>query len=246
MPHYRRFTDASISEKILDTIFLITIGIGYLFAMIHLVFTHQYQDKTPGLSVEDIRIAYYGAHQQTRLGAAINGSMGKFLKSDIQKNIILGWIEDGSKQDAYSASVAPIINDNCIKCHSASGIMKSVPLTRYENVVELTDTDTGISIQSLVRVSHIHLFGIAFLMFFLGRIFILCEMPLIVKRVTVAIPFITVLVDIFSWYLTKISPHFAYLVVIAGVLMGISIMAQIIVSVYQMWFYKPKTVPVEI
>lgn len=246
MPHYRRFTDASISEKILDTIFMITIGIGYLFAMIHLVFTHQYQDKAPGLSVEDIRIAYYGAHQQTRLGAAINGSMGNFLKSDIQKNMILEWIENGSKQDIYSISVAPIINENCTRCHSATGMMKSIPLTSYENAVELTGTDAGMSIQSLVRVSHIHLFGIAFLMFFLGRIFILCEMPVTIKRVTVAIPFITVLVDILSWYLTKISPQFAYLVVIAGVLMGISIMAQIIVSLYQMWFYKPKTVPVEI
>lgn len=245
MPHYRRFADASISEKILDTMFLITIGIGYLFAMTHVVFTHQHHDKKPGLSVEDIRIAYYGTHQQTRLGAAINGPMTKFLENDNEKRIILDWIESGAKEESYSTLTAPIINNNCINCHSENGIMNSIPLTSYQNVVELTETDTGASIKSLVRISHIHLFGIAFLMFFVGRIFILCEMPVIIKRVTVAIPFVTVLVDIFSWYLTKVSPNFAYLVVMAGVLMGVSIMAQIIVSLYQMWFYKPKSVPVE-
>ena len=225
--------------------FLLTIGLGYIFAMIHLVFTHQYHDNKPGLSVDDIRIAYYGTHQQTRLGAAISGPMRGFLKSDLQKNIILEWIERGSKQNTFEKSVAPIINENCIKCHGPGGMMKSLPLTSYENVVKLTDTDTGMSIQSLVRVSHIHLFGIAFLMFFLGRVFILCEMPVIVKRITVAIPFITVLVDILSWYLTKLLPNFAYLVVLAGALMGISIMTQVFVSLYQMWFYKPKSVPVE-
>jgi len=225
--------------------FLITIGLGYLFAMAHLIFTHQYHDKKPGLSVDDIRIAYYGTHQQTRLGAAVSGPMSGFLNNDQQRNTILEWIDKGSKRDVFEKSVAPIINEICIKCHSESGMMRSVPLTSYENVVKLTDTDTGMSIQSLVRVSHIHLFGIAFLMFFLGRVFILCEMPILVKRITVAIPFITVLVDIFSWYLTKISPNFAYLVVIAGALMGISIMAQVFISLYQMWFYKPKSVPVE-
>jgi len=234
-----------LSEKILDTMFLITIGIGYIFAMIHIVFTHQHHDRIPGLSVADIRIAYYGTHQQTRLGAAINGPMAGFLKNDDQRRIILDWIEGGTEEETYSTRVASIINNNCIKCHSISGIMSSIPLTSYQNLLELTETDAGASIKSLVRVSHIHLFGIAFLMFFIGRIFIRCEMPLIVKRVTVAIPFIAVLVDILSWFLTKISPNFAYLVVIAGILMGVSIMAQIFVSLYQMWFYKPKSVSVE-
>jgi len=225
--------------------FLITIGVGYIFAMVNLVFTHQFDDKKPGLSVEDIRIAYYGTHQETRLGAAINGPMANMLKSDAQKITITDWINKGAKQDGFDKSVAPILNENCIKCHSANGFMKSVPLTSYEDVVKLTETDTGASIQSLVRISHIHLFGIAFIMFLLGRIFILCEMPVLVKRITVAIPFITVLADILSWYLTKIIPNFAYLVVIAGALMGISIMAQVIISLYQMWFYKPKSVPLE-
>jgi len=119
------------------------------------------------------------------------------------------------------------------------------PLDSYENVIKLTQMDTGASIQSLARVSHIHLFGIAFILFLVGRIFILCEIPPIWKRITVAVPFLAMLLDILSWYATKIMPGFAWVVVISGALMGVSFMLQIVVSVYQMWFYKPKSIPVE-
>lgn len=81
MPHYRRFADASVSEKILDTMFLATIGLGYLFALAHTYFSHEGRDGQPGLSVEDVKIAYYGEHQQTRLGAALNGSMAGNLET---------------------------------------------------------------------------------------------------------------------------------------------------------------------
>ena len=245
MPHYRRFSEASVSEKILDTMFLITIGLGYLFALAHTFFSHAGRDGQPGMSVEDVKIAYYGEHQQTRLGAALNGSMADNLEGPEQKQIIVDWIEGDGDEMTFNNKVAPILESNCIGCHSVESGMGLVPLTTYSEVKELTRTDTGASIQSLVRVSHIHLFGIAFILFFVGRIFILCEMPVLLKRITVAIPFIAILLDILSWYATKAIPGFAYVVVMAGGLMGISLSIQILVSLYQMWFYKPRSVPIE-
>jgi hypothetical protein len=245
MPHYRRFSDASVSEKILDSMFLLTIGLGYLFALAHTYFSHEGRDGKPGLSVQDVKIAYYGEHQQTRLGAALNGSMSGNLEYPEQKTIIFNWIENGSDEATFNEKIAPILNENCIMCHSAESDMGLPPLTSYSEVIKLTASDHGASIQSLVRVSHIHLFGIAFILFFVGRIFILCEMPVLIKRITVAIPFIAILLDILSWFATKTFPGFAYVVVTAGGLMGVSLSIQILVSLYQMWFYKPKSIPVE-
>ncbi len=245
MPAYRRFQDCSVSEKLLDSIFLITIGLGYLFALAHTYFSHEGRDGEPGLSVKDVQIAYYGEHQQTRLGAALNGSMGGNLEFPEQKEIIFKWIENGSDVDEFNTNVAPILNENCIGCHSEESGMNLPPLTNYEETIKLTQSDTGASVQSLVRVSHIHLFGIAFILFFVGRIFILCEMQPIIKRVMVLVPFVAILLDILSWYATKVIPGFSYAVVIAGGLMGLSLGGQILVSLYQMWFYKPKTEPVE-
>jgi len=245
MPKYRRFSDASVSERILDSVFLVTIGIGYIFALLNLYYTHEGRDGKPGLSVEDVKIAYYGSHNQTRLGAAINGPMESNLPNPAAKTAILNWIERGTKKEEFQANVKPILDNNCIMCHSAESGMSIPHLTSYDEVVKLTETDTGATIPALVRVSHIHLFGIAFILFFVGRIFILCEMPVWLKRITVGIPFLFLLGDILSWYLSRIIPGFAYAVIAAGALMGISFGTQILVSLYQMWFYRPRAVPIE-
>ncbi len=64
---FNRFSDISTSEKILNTVFLLTIGLGYLMALINMYYTHQGRDGKPGLSIEDIVIMYHGSDSQTRL-----------------------------------------------------------------------------------------------------------------------------------------------------------------------------------
>ncbi|MDX8405230.1 MAG: hypothetical protein R8K50_03675 [Mariprofundus sp.] len=245
MAHYKRFADASVSEKILDSMFLVTIGCAYLFALLNLYYTHQGRDGEPGLSVKDVQYAYYGSHNQTRLGAAINGPMESNLPNMAAKQTILDWINNGAEEAEFHEKVEPIMQENCIMCHSAESGMSIPHFTSYANVVKLTEMDTGATIPALVRVSHIHLFGIAFILFFVGRIFILCEMPVSLKRITVAIPFVFLLVDILSWYITKIMPSFAYVVIANGALMGIAFGGQLLTSLYQMWLYKPKVNPLE-
>jgi len=241
MLHFRRFSDASISEKLLDTMFLITIGIGYLFAMLNLYYTHQGRDGEPGLSVKDVTLAYYGSHNQTRLGAAINGPMEPNLPNAAAKTTILDWIQHGATKEEFEAKVKPIMQNNCVMCHSAASGMSIPHFDSYEHVLELTATDTGATIPALVRVSHIHLFGIAFILFLIGRIFLLCELPVLFKRVVVAAPFAFLILDISSWYITKVIPEFAYVVVAAGAFVGITFGLQLLISIYQMWLYKPNS-----
>ena len=96
----------------------------------------------------------------------------------------------------------------------------------------------GATVPALVRVSHIHVFGIAFILFFIGKIFLLCDINVYVKRIAVVIPFFAMLMDVLSWFITKVIPEFSYVVVASGALMGLSMWLQILLSVYQMWFYK--------
>jgi len=242
MFHFRRFSDASTSEKILDTKFLITIGVGYLFALLNLYYTHEGRDGKPGLSVKDVTLAYYGSHNQTRLGAAINGPMAPNLPNVGAKTIILDWIQHGATEKEFDAKINPILQNNCVMCHSVESGISGIPhFDSYQHVLELTATDTGATIPALVRVSHIHLFGIAFILFLIGRIFILCELPVMFKRIIVAAPFIFLLLDISSWFITKVIPDFAYVVIGAGAVVGITFGMQLVISIYQMWLYKRKT-----
>lgn len=236
MQSCQRFSDISVSERILNSLFLLSIAIGYLFSVGQIYFTHQGRDGQPGLSITDIVIAYHGSPDQTRLAAAINGPMAGNLKSPADKEIILDWIDSGAHREIYENQVAPILERDCQICHSPAGGMNVPPLTSYELVSKLTETDRGASIPSLVRVSHIHLFGIAFILFFVGRLFLLCEMPVWLKRLTIGIPFLSMLTDIFAWYLTRETPGFAYLLVFSGAMMGLSLNFQIWFSLLQMWF----------
>ncbi len=243
MAMYKRFSDLSTSEKLLDSMFLITIGIGYLFALLNMYYTHQGRDGEPGLSATDVMYAYYGSHNQTRLGAAINGPMESNLPNPAAKQDILDWISHGAKEAEFDEKVNPILQNNCVMCHSADSGLPIPHFDSYSNVVKLTKMDTGATIPALVRVSHIHLFGIAFILFFVGRIFLLSEIPPWLKRTVVTIPFLFLIMDIASWYITKIIPGFAYVVIANGALMGVAFGGQLLTCLYQMWFYKTKALP---
>ncbi len=234
--HYSRFSDISTSEKILNTVFLLTIGLGYLMALVNMYYTHQGRDGKPGLTIEDIVIQYHGSKEQTRLGTAISGIMEPNLKYKSDKEIILKWINEGADEQGYDQTVAPILNRDCIICHTPA-INPSLPdLTNFKGVAEVAHSG-GAPVSSLVKVSHIHLFGIAFILYFIGRIFLLCEMNVYVKRIAVIIPFVAMLLDVVSWFLTKTNAGFAYVVVLSGALMGLSMSMQILMSLYQMWFW---------
>ncbi len=45
-------------------------------------------------------------------------------------------------------------------------------LDSYENVMKMVQIDTGQDVYTMVRVSHIHLFGITFIFFIMGSIFL--------------------------------------------------------------------------
>lgn len=235
--NFIRFKDISISERILNTVFLLTIGLGYLAALANMYYTHQGLDGKAGLSVEDVVISYYGSTNQTRLGTAVKGIMASNLKIKSDQDVILRWIHSGAPESGYNETIAPILNRDCIMCHTPA-INPSLPnLTTYEGVSEVARPG-GATIPTLIRISHIHLFGIAFILFFIGKIFLLCDLNVYVKRVAMVVPFAAMLLDVFSWFITKTIPEFAYVVIFSGALMGISMGMQILLSIYQMWIPK--------
>ena len=109
-PEYcRRFQDISVSKRILNTVFLLTIGLGYLVAHANLYCTHQGFDGKNGVSIADVAISYHGSTHQTRLGTAIKGIMEPNLKYKNDKGVILKWIQQGADEPGYNEKIAPIL-----------------------------------------------------------------------------------------------------------------------------------------
>jgi hypothetical protein len=236
---YRRFSDCSVSEKLLYTCFIGLLSVGYVFAMLMIFITVAPVDGEPGLSATDIGIKYHGDRSGTRLEQALTGSM-KQNRTAAEFETILSWIRDGGSEARYAAEIRPIFAERCVQCHNPDSGMNIPDLTGYESVMSFVRLDTGESVSTLVRVSHIHLFGLGLVFYLLGRIFILTEIPVWLKRVVVVVPFAAIAVDIGSWWFTKFAHVFAYTVLISGALMGLSFAFQALYSLYQMWFFKPR------
>lgn len=234
---YPLFYQLPPSLKILYTMVLLILGIGYLFSMIQVYEVHAGRDGSPSLSVEDIKIAYSGNPHSSRIEAALQGPMSS-MASAADKAKIIAWARKGSDPSAYETTIRPILSTQCYGCHDGSN--PNLPnLTGYDNVQKVSVIDTGVSTVSLVRVSHIHLFGLCFIFFILGIIFTHSYVKRhVLKCVVIAAPFVAIIMDIASWWLTKVSTPFAYMVMFGGALMALSFAYQWTVSMYQLWFFR--------
>jgi hypothetical protein len=222
--------------KVLFTGYLTTVAIGYLFALIQILFTHGMADGKFGLSLDDIVYSYYGNRSGTVLEKKLNGSM-KDKATEKERFAIMQWVRDGAdEQDYTNQKIERIIEKKCELCHNegASGIPD---FSEFKNVKELTKEDEGATFSSLTRVSHIHLFGISFIFMFVGIIFSFSTTASSkYKSIAIGMPYLFLIVDILSWWLTKLSPMFASLVMVAGAGMGASFAFMWIVSLKEMWF----------
>ncbi len=220
--------------------FLLLLSTGYLFAMVLLYTTVSPLDGRPGLSPEDIKIKYFGSRTGTRLENALNGVMKNYHSKE-EHDVLIAWIHGGAGKKQFEAKVLPIIKNTCMKCHVKGSEGPAPDIADFDKITPYVQMDTGDSVVTLVRVSHIHLFGLGLIFFLIGRIFLLAEIPVWLKSVMVIIPFFAIGIDIGSWWFTRYSPDiFAYSVILGGGLMGISFAFQVVISLYQMWFYKPK------
>lgn len=94
-----RLAELSPLLKLIFTLFLIMIGLAYLVSMFNLYLTYHLTDGKPGLTIDDLRRAFYGQRNQTLLASKIDGgSMAQFLPVAGEKEALLSWLQDGATQ----------------------------------------------------------------------------------------------------------------------------------------------------
>ena len=234
---YLHYSELPYSLRVLYTAALLVLALAYLFAGIYLY--HTYAGRAGGnpliLTYEDIVVAYSGSGKTSRLEAALRGPMSSMLPRD-ETNTIITWVERGSDRAKYETEIRPVLEQRCMACHDGSN--PHLPnLNSYDNLKKVTEIDTGTGIFTLVRVSHIHLFGLTFVFFIMGLIFSHAFVrPVWFKCVIVALPFLGLVLDVSSWYFTKLFHPFAWVVISAGAIMALSFAYMWLVSMYQMWF----------
>ena len=235
---YRHFSELPFSMRVLFTAALCILGLGYLFALVYLFHTYSGKDGNPlTLSYRDLVVAYTGSGKGSRIEAALRGPMSAMLPAE-EATRITSWAQEGSSRAAYDSDVRPILDKRCMTCHDGSN-PHLLNLDGYDNIKKVTERDTGTDIFTLVRVSHIHLFGLTFIFFIVGFIFSHAYIrPVWLKGAIVALPFVCVAIDVGSWYMVKVYHPFAWITMGSGGVMGMSFAFMWVVSMYQMWWAK--------
>lgn len=224
----------SLPLRVLATCFLTTVGLGYLFALAYLYLIDVEPHTKHGMGlVTAVIMKYYGQRDSTKLDAALQGAMGAYI-TEAQKKKLSRWIRHGA-QEAEFLTVQPILKQACAECHSPVSGLSVPPLTTYAEVSPYTSLDVGQSLKSLVRVSHIHLFGMSFIFMLTSLMFVFSETAVGLRALLVSVPFLAIWMDIGSWWFTKNEPIFAYAVIAGGALMGLSLALQIGISLVEMW-----------
>ncbi len=236
--HWANLPSIGLSMRVLFTSYLMAVGLGLLLAGGQIMLTHGMADGKFGLSVDDIVYSYYGNQKNSRLETALNGIMKDKAPAEVRRDII-NWARDGAPKDQWDSHYKTVLSNHCTACH---GELPGIPdFNNYNQVRLLAEVDHGATIGSLTRVSHIHIFGIAFIFFFVGLIFSLAvNIPKWLKETVIALPFVFLIIDVLSWWLTKWHPGFAWLTIIGGFGYTAASMFMWVTSIYQMWFMKKR------
>ncbi len=237
---YHHYSELPYSQRVLYTMTLLVLGLAYVFAMINLV--HTYAGRAGGhpliVSYKDILTAYTGTGKGSRLESALRGPMSTMLAPEASA-MLIAWVHEGASRSRYDTDVKPLLDQRCMTCHDGSN--PHLPnLNGYENLKKVTAQDTGTDVFTLVRVSHIHLFGLTFVFFLMGLMYSHAYVrPVWFKCTVIALPFVAVILDILSWYITKVFHPFAAVVILAGGLMAVCFAFMWFTTMYQLWFSSP-------
>jgi hypothetical protein len=234
-----RLAHLPIPQRLVVSLVLIVLGVGYLIAMYNLYLTYNLTDGEPGLTVSDLRRAFYGRRENTKLASKIDGgSMAQFLTKPGDKEKILTWIQDGAEQSGYETVVRPILQENCIRCHNPNGLQRFAPLTSYEQVMTVAQIDRGEPTALWARVAHTHIQSIGLIFFVLAGAFSFTSLKPAVKNLVIVLPFVLLLVDFGARFLAKFVPGIVYLMLVSGAGMGLLLLVMIVTPLYEMWLKK--------
>ncbi|NOQ34585.1 MAG: elongation factor-1 alpha [Methylococcaceae bacterium] len=231
-PSWINLPSIGLSLKALFSGYLITIGLGALIASAQIMMTHGMADGELGLSIDDIVYSYHGDPKHSKIETKLNGSM-KDKAPLIERTKIIKWVRNGASKEQWDSGIKTIFDNRCIACHST---IPGLPDFTQLEEVQAASKSSGASMSSLTRVSHIHIFAIAFIFFFNGLIFSLSVgLNRCFKALMISLPFLCLIFDVFSWWLTKIHPSFAWITMISGISYSLISAITWVTSMYQMW-----------
>lgn len=140
--------DFTLPAKVLLTLFLAIIGLGYFAALLNIYEHHHNADQNPALGLGDLRRVYHGLDKEVTVTTAVDSEMLHEVRPDggMRKSLekggepavrtLIAWLEMGAPQDRFmqaglvqpgDPSPQQVIRNQCIRCHAAGGRKADLP-----------------------------------------------------------------------------------------------------------------------
>lgn len=241
----RQLPELSVAEKLAHTGFIFLVGLGLLVAEAYVYITVGGANGKPGMSVQDVVIHYYGNRSTSTIQAILPTMMGyagvPAAERPKMSKAINHWIVIGESKAEYEHAVKPLIDTNCLKCHSVAmtKVLHNPPLVTYADVKAVAKVDTGMPLSSMLLNGMIHLTMLGVIFWAAGSIFSKSRFPNAFKYTLITLPFIAMTVDFAGWFLTHQNPAFVWMILIGGALSCPIALLEMFLSLIQMWFLKP-------
>lgn len=143
--------------------------------------------------------------------------------------------------------IKSIVADRCARCHGEGqgGPAAQFPLETVVQVREYSEVETGagaMSLRKLAQTTHVHLLGFSMLYGLTGLIFTLTNYPWWARAVLGPFTLVAQVVDISCWWLGRLDPHLAKVVVLTGSAVAAGLFLQIVLSLFNMFGRRGKVV----
>jgi hypothetical protein len=143
--------------------------------------------------------------------------------------------------------IATIVEKRCARCHSenVSNVANQYPLDTYDDVqiyCEVKTTGGGMSLKKLAQSTHAHLLSFAVLYGMTGLIFAFTSFPGLLRGFLGPLPLVAQVVDVGCWWLARLDPMYAKAIVFTGAIVAISLLLQILLTLFNLFGRVGKTV----
>jgi hypothetical protein len=144
------------------------------------------------------------------------------------------------KDQKLAVKAKKLFTDRCVRCHAPGGADNAAgkfPLDTYEQFVKYNKVQesNAMTLDSLALTTHVHLLGFGMLFGLTGVIFSLTSYPCWVRCLIAPLALVAQTVDIGCWWLGRLDPHFTQVIVVTGSIVAVSLLLQIVLSLFNLF-----------
>jgi hypothetical protein len=143
-------------------------------------------------------------------------------------------------QEKGTVKIKSLFNDRCVRCHKADGEdaeAAKFTLDTWDKVKPYVTVQesSAMSLTKLAQTTHVHLLGFSMLYGLTGLILAFSTYPGWMRFILCPLPLVAQVIDISCWWLARMDPTFAHVIVFTGGIVAMGLMLHIVLSLLNMF-----------